>query len=171
MAIKFPFLIEVPKRQAACALGHEPFTPGMEYCSVLLETSEITEFQRKDYCLNCWEKEGKITDDNAAYWKSKVPNSSIKGGMPLITYEEKAMELFRNAAKTVGEEDEAFILALWLVRKRKIVLRHCFHEKNGQEVHLYEDPLSEETFSVRKVHLEREKILDLQARLSNKLRS
>ncbi|CCB85849.1 putative uncharacterized protein [Parachlamydia acanthamoebae UV-7] len=171
MAIKFPFLIEVPKRHAVCLLGQEPFTPGMEYCSVLVETAEMGEFQRKDYCLSCWEREGKISDDNAAYWKAKVPKHPLKGATPLITYEEKAMELFKAAAKTSGEEEEAFILALWLIRKRKLVLRHCFHEKNGQEVNLYEDPLSEETFPIRKVHLEKEKVLDLQSKLSNKLRS
>ncbi|PJD97527.1 MAG: hypothetical protein CK425_02550 [Parachlamydia sp.] len=169
MAIKLPFVIEVPKRHQACMLGVEPFVPGMNYCSILIKNEETSDFERLDYCLKCWEKEGKIPDGNVSYWKSKVPQEKMKENAFTGTHEEKALELFKQAMLE-NSDDDAFILALWLVRKKKLILRHCFHDQSGQEIYLYEDPATEETFSVRKIALSNEKVLELQARLAKSLR-
>jgi len=169
MAIKLSFVIEVPKRNQTCMLGSESFTPGMAYCSLLIKNEETSEFQRLDYCLKCWEKEGKIPDGDVSYWKSKVPQEKMKESAIPGTHEEKALELFKQAVLE-NVDDDAFILALWLVRKKKLILRHCFHDQSGQEIYLYEDLATEETFSVRKIALSNEKVLELQARLAKSLR-
>lgn len=169
MSIKLPFVVEVPKRNSVCSIGLESFKPGMTYVSILLKSEEPPEFKRMDYCSACWEREGKIPDGNASYWKSKVPKGKEKEVVSSETYDERVVELFKNAVKN-SEEAEAFILSLWLVRKRKLILRHCYHEKDGQEVSVYEDPTTEEAFTIRKISLGNEEVLELKSRLALSLR-
>lgn len=170
MSIKLPFVIEVPKRNSACSVGREPFKPGMAYVSILVREEETSDFKRMDYCAVCWEREGKIPDGNASYWKSKVPKGAEKDKITAENYEDKVLELFKVAIRN-GEEAESFILSLWLIRKRRLILRHCYHEKNGQEVSVYEEPASEEAFTVRKVALNNEEVLELKSRLALSLRA
>lgn len=145
------FQIEIPKRSNTCSLGQEPLEPGMEYHSLLQDEGE--ELVRKDFCSACW---GKLEQEATAgiHWKSKVPPGKEDDQKLNLQRDEMAFHLFREALKSEEESarEEAFVLSLYLARKRMMYLRQEVN-KEGRIMQLYEVAGTEEMILVPKVQL------------------
>lgn len=168
--IGHPFRIEIPRRSRACFLGREPLTPGTEYYSALFESPEGEKIARRDYCLSCWEKKSS-EDKPISHWKARIPLEAGK----IETQQDHldhVLELFRESLNHDTEEGrcEAYTLALYLSRKKKLVYRKEL-KHHGEIGTVYEDPITTETFFVKKVpleNLEEHQTLDiLDKRISN----
>ena len=166
---KRPLLqLEIPRRSRTCTKGAEPLLPGMEYYSILFIEGET--FKRQDFCPTCWEqiKAEKINQADS-HWKSKVP--AKQEALKDLSRDERAMELLREALQTNAPEQraEAFVLALYLARKKQLILRHEL-EQDGELVSLYEDPSTEEILTVKQAELTPPQIKQIQEELAKKLK-
>ena len=157
------FRIEIPRRSATCFKGGETFKAGDPYYSLVKE-EEKEKLLREDYCLACWEK-ASINKEALTVWKGKVPKKHEK--KQPVDRNLKALELLKEAlAKdTPDSHQEAFVLALYLVRFRQIVLR----KELKNSLSLYEVIETEEMLTVPKLKLTSAQTKDLQERIAKKL--
>ena len=153
--MKKPFLLEIPRRAPLCVVGKEPFQSGMEYYSTL-EDQEEAGLVRRDYCLACWDLIGRQESLNKSVtqWKSKVQAKKEADALP-IDRSERALVLLKRALENSDEnsQEEAFVLALFLARQRKLYLRQELKQANGEWISLYEVPSTEEMLAVKKIAL------------------
>lgn len=162
--------LEIPRRGRHCALGGENLSPGMEYYSILIEQDQG--FLRQDFCLPCWEKTKEESIAKASsHWKSKVP-AKLELDTMHLEQDEKAIYLLKEALekKTAEDDAQAFILALYLARKKQITLRDEIIQE-GQKVNLYEDVATEEIFCVRNMELSQLQIQKIQQELAKQLKN
>lgn len=166
------FQIEIPHRSKVCAQQGEDFVAGTPYFSILFE--EEKQFLRKDFCAACWENSAKLEWSHKidGYWRSTV---SAKKVDPMPKQEknrdERALDLFRQALASSSVEDceEAFVLALYLAR-RKFLYARQERAREKEQITLYEVAETEEMLAVRKMSLTPEQIASIQQRLAVKLR-
>ncbi len=170
--MKTPYLFEIPRRAPACALGKEPFTAGMEYYSTL-ETLQDSGLERKDYCVSCWDNAAhkELLNKSLSHWKSKVQGKKDEHPLPQDRTE-RALELLRRALANVEEtsHEEAFVLALYLARRRKLYLRQELQQANGEWISLYEVAATEEMLAVKKIALSSLQTEKVQTSLAHKFR-
>jgi hypothetical protein len=168
--VKQPFILEIPKRSRCCHKGQEPFQPGTDYYSTLIEDPDG--LLRRDYCPTCWDEQTRSVALKQAksIWKSQVPAKAVN---PLegLNREEKALALFKEAvaAKTPEMEAEAFILALYLARKKQIAFRDELQKEN-EHLYLYEELATEEIICVKKVDFPKTMVDRVQQNLAAKLK-
>lgn len=161
---KTPFQIVIPRRNSHCCGGGDPFEPDMEYFSVVI--AEEDEAQRFDYCAKCWaEVEEKYRADHAQHWKGRIPKkyTSPYSG---LNQEERALAILRDMLPPENEEmaEQAFVMALFLAHKRRLVLR-------ADESQLqYEETQSGETFLVPKIDLTELRVDEVRQALADKMR-
>lgn len=140
--------IEIPRRQRQCIRGQEPFVQGMPYVSRLTLIKE-GEYTRDDFCLACWEKE---SDKGYISWKGEVPRkTAVEKKTDRL---EKGLEILKQNLESDAAIDhkEAFLLALYLQRKKWLLARGEFRRK-GQEKLLFEVAHTEEMIEVPKIAL------------------
>jgi hypothetical protein len=155
---------EIPRRKQNCFAGQESFVPGMEYYSLLNE-DDAGKWVRRDFCLACWEKFADQKRD-ASYWKSKVPEEK-KHPKTHADKNERALELLVTALQDPNTDTlgEAFILALYLARNKRLALR-----SQDEDVMIYEVLATEELLAVPKLDLSSLQIEKIQETLSSKLK-
>lgn len=167
------FHIEIPKRSAMCTHCQKFFTPGMEFHSILKEGTEEGVYIRQDYCLACWDSLTKqmTYEDVRTTWKSKIPAKKDVSDLPRQR-DARAMYLLKEALLRDGVENyaEAFVLTMYLARKRLIYFRRDLILGDGQEASIYEVAQSEETLCVRKVPLSTLQIDKIQSELASKFK-
>lgn len=171
MLLKNYAQIEIPKRSQICAKGNEPLSPGMEYYSVLVEDDE-KEMVRHDYCSSCWDKfVQKEVNKQATHWKSKVPTKKEETALPKQR-DERAMILLKHGLTkdSVDAQAEAFVLALYLARKRIINLRQELAQEDGSLISLYEVADTEEMLIVKKLKLSQLQTEKIQQDLAKKFK-
>lgn len=169
--MKPPFQIEIPRRSTVCAVGQESFAPGSEYYSALVE-GENGEWKRQDFCLACWEASAReeCVKNARSYWKSKVPLKVES--VPLSrNRDERALQLLKQALTIEGSrnDEEAFVLALFLARSRVLFLRQQLQQEDGSTVNLYEVAATEEMLAVKKITLPQLQIEKIQQQLAAKM--
>lgn len=162
-----PICVEFPKRAAHCHHGKEILSSGDEYYTLLLDDLEKG-YKRLDYCTSCWQKIG--PQECKSYWRAKVPPSQKPGKVKESTYQ-TALRLLKEVVldKTEEGEKEAFILALLLARKRRLLLRQELVER-GETTFLYENPQTEEMFTIRRVDIPPHEREMIQEKLSKKFK-
>lgn len=146
------FKIHIPRRHNKCLNCSKKIEGGNEYHSVLFEQGE-EEFAREDFCPECWVKvnETEKMKQACTHWKSTVPikpseDESSKNRI------EKALELLK--AGIEGEDHEKnLILAMFLQRKKIIILRQELTREDGSQYLLYEVNGTEEMIPVPKVSI------------------
>lgn len=168
--MKSYFQIEVPKRANACFKGQETLVPGSDYFSLLLEHPELG-LIRQDFCLACWNKT-LINDAVKLHWKAKVPHKKAVVMLSAQDRDERIMEVFREllAEKTEKSHTEAFILALYLARRKIIYLRQEQLQPDGSTLLLYEVADTEEMLCLKKVILSEIQIEKVQQEIARKLK-
>ena len=162
------FQIEIPKRATHCAKGGEPLLHGTEYYSILSRQENGESYQRKDFCPSCWEKGGHSKEISS--WKSVVPQKKEALELPKHK-DERALFLLKEAlANPESSENtaEAFVLALYLARKRLIVLRQEMLREEKVPICIYEVIETEEMLCVPKISVSNLRVEEVQAELSKK---
>lgn len=168
------FQIEIPKRGVACIKDGLVLTPGMEYFSALFFDGIGGEYLRRDYCSKCWDELQQQNEHEriASTWKSIVPPKKQESELPKQR-DERALYLLREALASEAIkidrhiQGEAFILALFLARRRKIHFRQeLIHEK--VVYNLYEVADTEEMLSVPKLKLSDLPVESIQISLAKK---
>lgn len=166
------FFQAIPKRSQRCGFNQEVLEPGAEYYSVVME-DDNGQILRKDFCPTCWEASAKkdIFVKTKKYWKSKVPAKQVE--LPKSQNREiAAFELLRESIVSKKPEDqaEAFILALYLARKRMLYLRQQLRQADGSIMTIYEVAATEEMLAVKKLPLSQLEVVKVQQRLATKLK-
>ncbi len=152
----------MPRRTTHCVRGNEPFVPDSEYFSFLVFGEKG--WEREDFCAKCWEcvKEEKEKAEGIV-WRGKIPPKKTK----VLSPDEKAMSLFRelSMAQTLDEQKLAFVLALYLERKKELHARGQMKNKI-----CFEMPQSGEVFALDKIQLSKDEIDKVVSSLLGKLK-
>lgn len=168
-----PFIpLEIPKRTARCSLGQETFESGMDYYSVVIDEKDQG-LVRQDYCAGCWKHLDKapILAKAKGHWNSQVPAKKTAQEMSK-SREEKAIALLREALAADSKESaaEAFVLALFLARKKMIKACDEIFLETGLPATLYEILDAEEMICVPRIKLSDLQIDTLQESIAQKLK-
>lgn len=152
----------IPKRTLSCQHCRNVFKSEQTYYSALIEDANESAI-RFDYCEECWTSSQ--PQERTVSWKGKIPASLARKENDQARLE-KALELFRGYAHSASEQEmgQEFILALYLERKKQVVLRK---DMAGQL--LYEVLENGEMISISKQNLENLDIPTLQGVLSARL--
>lgn len=145
---------EVPRRAAKCCKGEEPLNPGEDYISVLSKNHE-----RSDYCLSCFPGPKDLPGDTLGFWKATIPEKIERP----TTKNERAMQLLHEALSE-KKENLAFVLALYLARKKVLKLR-----QELKDSFLYEVLETEEMLQIEKVDLSSLEVEEIQQNIANTL--
>lgn len=170
MQNRLPFQIEIPRRSFACTKGLEPFKVGADYFSVLVDETEG--LKRYDFCETCWEngvKEEFLSTAKSS-WKSKVPEKKTERDL-FQNRDEKILHLLKTSCPSGSfeEEMERFVLAIYLARKKILLLRQELAEENGV-IDLYEVAETEEMIAVKKMPWNQIQVNKIQIELAEKLK-
>ncbi len=162
--------IVIPKRSASCFKGGERLLPGTDYHSLLLK-DENQHIIRRDFCPSCWRDSIAQTTviHDRIYWKSHI---GLKQE-PLISKQcsrtTRALSLLKSLlADPDRDENEVFVLALFLAHSRRLTARQEI-EQDGGRYTLYEVANENEYLMIKKVALPHLKIEELQCVLAEKL--
>lgn len=157
---------DIPSRGRHCFKGQEPLLPGMTYYSLLL-VDEAGTYQRKDYCVSCWQEEFMGKEAPTTYWKATVAKRKDK---KLNNQElgERALELLQATLNDPEAKEDAFVLGLYLHRIRTIAPRQEV-QMDGVDCTLYEVLETGEMLCVPKESLSVAQISEAQSRLTAKL--
>jgi hypothetical protein len=135
-----------------CSKGQEPFVPGAACYSILLETPQG--WQRQDLCEKCWLElqTEHLSSPIRNTWKTQIPRKLPIAELPKHK-EERALALLKLAIQQDSLEDreEAFFLALYLMRKKILCFRQEI-DQFGEKILLYEIAATEEIIPVKKVN-------------------
>jgi hypothetical protein len=169
---------EIPKRKPTCSIGQEPFLKGMDYYSYI-EEDEKGKWLRNDFCSPCWEKfslQKKNNDQQSKvnYWKSKICEKPFS--KEPLSFNEKALKLLATAILLDSQEsnEEAFILALYLARNKKLAMRKeidCLEGTAKKCFIIYEVLATEELLLVPKLQLSQLQVEKTREILALKLKS
>ena len=157
--MKTLFQIEIPKRGSHCSSCNSLLEPETEYGSVITSADGMV---RKDYCSSCCEQ----TEGGLAHWRGVVPKRMKEEPLPKDR-EERALVLLK---RMLGDEEashaEAFVLALYLHRKKMLHLRQEMTRDEGQVYFLYEVVDTEEMLAVPKVKISSSEVDQLQKKVA-----
>lgn len=167
------FPIDIPKRSQVCSKDNQILSPGMDYFSTLILDEKKSGFVRHDYCMKCWleieKKEQSL--EITSKWKSTVPKKqNIE--LPKLK-DERALYLLKELLsnddfyRTPQLQNEAFVLSLFLSRKRLMLFRGDL-EKNALSHTLYEVKETEEMLLVPKLDLSSDQIEQTKLSLAEK---
>ncbi len=166
MAIKSKPKWEIPSRARTCSKGLESLSPDSSYYSLLIQDAEGA-YERRDYCLTCWQNElssGNIPT-KSTHWKALVPPRNIKPTSK--DRAERALDLLRETliSDYPNSQAEAFLLGLFLQRMRIAAARQEI-QREGVECILYEVLETGEVITVPKVSLSDFNVADLEKKLN-----
>ena len=153
--MKAQFQIAIPKRAASCAQCHNDFKPAEEIQSQLLDIEG--EWIRQDTCVACFSPL-----ESAVIWKHTIGSEEKiepENRDHIVTSLELLQRLIES--NVAEEHEEAFLLALYLVRKKVLVHR----VKMG----LYENLETGEMYLVPKIDFANFSAYAAQMRLQEKL--
>ncbi len=154
------FQITIPRRSNRCAKGDDPFVPSTSYYS-LVEEGEKGELERRDYCEACWKG---VDKDGRTYWKGRVPEKKERAKYADLSRDARALALLRDALKGESTQDEAFVLALYLQRQKKLLSRKVVKEQQ-----LYEVAGTEEMIAVPVIKLSSLQVETVQKQIAEKM--
>lgn len=146
------FQIHIPRRHQKCQEGGEKIEAGMDYHSVLFEEGEDA-YRRTDFCPACWDTidRDRLLKEACTHWKSSVPKKESVDERTLNRIE-RALELLKEGIE--GDEPEkTLILAMFLQRKKVLILRQELTREDGSVYMLYEVNGTEEMLPVPKVSI------------------
>lgn len=160
-----PYL-EIPSRQNVCTRCQTPFSAKDICHSLLMESQQI--WTRQDLCQPCHDQFDSAKAAIRCTWKTIIPPKGTLSELPKQR-DDRAMALLRLAIQndTPEDRDEAFILALYLMRKRILCFRQEI-DQLGERIQLYEVNATEEILPIKKV--EKVPIETVRERIAAKLR-
>jgi len=170
--MKNVFQIDIPKRSQLCSIGNELLSEGMEYYSLLTTDAEGA-YSRRDLCPICWDKfqENFSGSENKTHWRSKVPSKKAIAVLP-VNRDDRVLYLLKEVLNDPENQgSEAFVLALYLARRRVLLLRHELCQEDGSVLLLYEVGATEEMLCVKKMQLSSLQTEKIQLEIASKLKA
>lgn len=168
MSTKSAFQIAIPRRSYACSQCNEPFAAGKTYYSILGEERVEGDYPRLDYCQACWTKQTKSkTPQYSSAWSAAVPLKKEASELPKQR-DARALYLLKQTLNQDDKESnaEAFVLSLYLARRRRLYLRQEMKLQNGHYASLYEVAETEEMLCVPKLALSDLQVEKIQEKLA-----
>lgn len=150
---------EIPRRCNSCQNCSAVFAGGDQYCSVLENIG------RQDYCIPCWTQIHSPSSSSRCFWKAAIPQKKEN-----ISISQNKIASTINLLKANIEKNppEALLLALYLVRKRILILRKDFAE-GDQIFGLFEVQATEEMIAVKRVSFSKIDIHATKASIASQL--
>lgn len=162
-----PFQIEIPRRAPQCIQCQAHFQKGEEYYSTVVSTHGQEGIERRDYCTKC---ASHLTKEKGnSFWKSAIPPQKVPSDLPKKK-EERALLLLKEAIASNDPQryPEAFVLALFLARRRVIYQRQEMAFAKGVQGIIYEVAETEEMVCVPKIALSDLQVGKIQQELARK---
>ena len=148
-----------------CAITGENLLPNTQAIAVLCEREGDEHFDRFDYSLLAWEEKGP-PERIFSHWKYVVPDKNVKTG--IIIDDEVLLDLFERLSNDERPQRIAFryILALVLIRKRKLQLLNREKDEKGEKWLLRFRGTDADTIEVRNPGIAESEIQNLSDQLS-----
>lgn len=160
--MKTPINFIIPKRSSRCVLCNYVFQQNDELISILQEEEEIL---RKDICKACSEPGTFLTK-----WKSRIKEKPvIEENVEDIQDSWQLLQKLHNS-QDLQEQEEAFLLALFLGRKKVLHESKEKVKKDGQIWVLFEHEESGEAILVKQPDLKSLSVVDAQKRLKSRMK-
>jgi len=127
-----------------CAATGVPLEPGAECMATLCEREHDDGFDRKDFSIAAWQ-DGQRPERLFSYWKTTVPQPTDR--KRVFVDDDVLMQLFERLAEDSRPQRVAFrfVLALVLLRKRKLRMVGRETDKDGTERWLFKQRLADES--------------------------
>lgn len=142
------FQFKIPARQRKCVTCEARFQDNQKIYSTVHGDKEDP--QRRDYCETCFVKEG-MQPDIWGHWDTVLKKEKVR-----LNYDQKAMELFKEAHKGPDAQYLLFI-AQYLKRKKQLVQRP---EIKKEEMLFFEDPKTSEVYALAKTEIKPAKLTE-----------
>ena len=156
---------DIAKSERRCASCDKEFSEEEPYYSALYDTAG--EFERKDFCTDCWAAPDAPHRDRAfSFWKTEIP----KPDQPRKLFVDDAviLDFFKRLA---AEEDQPvkrnfrYILGLMLMRKKALKFKDVVRD-NGKEYLILRRSRTKEEHRVLNPGLTDEEMLEVKAQLT-----
>lgn len=154
----------VSRSTGICSISGETLTPGTKAVAALCEREEDEGFDRFDYSEASWE--GTPPPERLfSHWRYLVPNKEDK--QDIVIDDEVLLDLFERLDGDERPQRVAFryILALVLLRKRKLQFVSRDQDEQGELWNLKFRGTDSEPLAVRNPGIEEEEIQDLSDQL------
>lgn len=122
---------KIEKAAKTCQTCARHFTPGEGFFSALYLEGEV--FQRRNFCLSCWG----AAAEAYSFWRTRTPEPRERkreDRAALVAFFDRLMDSPREGT----EGKVAFVLALLLLRKRVLRLKHRVVREGARETLLLE---------------------------------
>jgi len=149
---------EVKRCSRKCAIADRDLAPGEHYYSVL--EAEGADVLRRDYCLAEWTGP---PEKAIGWWKSQMPDEGA--GKAKLAPSEVALELFDRWNDSPDMHDAAFVLALFLVRKRVFRFAEAGFEENPETMLRLHCPSRAADYEVAAVEVDAGRADEIQSQL------
>ena len=152
---------DITKTDGACCVCQKNLAPGQEFVATVREEDE--QFQRADYCLDCWQDQ---PDEGVlGTWRCHVPMPTEK--RKLFVDDDLLMSFFERLAEADSDAKIAFryVLALVLMRKKLLIYGHSDRQDDGTEVWHMRFRGSDQDHSVIDPKMDQQKIAEVSSQL------
>jgi hypothetical protein len=161
-------LPDIPRRNDLCSQCNQKIARGTTYHSALCHSStpSAASTERRDYCQGCW----KLWEDKALsvpmhwHWCATlaIAADAERAPQPKV---ERALALLKERLLT---PEEQFVVALFLMRQRRLILRKEIVE-GEMRCQIFEEAATEEMVTVPKIDLSTVDVMVVQHALAVKL--
>ncbi|KPK83896.1 MAG: hypothetical protein AMJ81_07080 [Phycisphaerae bacterium SM23_33] len=147
----------------ACRGCGKPFQDGQEFMAVLLDKG--SEFQREDFCTDCWPARQDQAGEAFSVWHGRVPMPEEPRRK--FVADEVLVDFFE---RLDGQEEPAkvsfrFVLALMLMRKKMLLYDRAGTDDAGREVWTMHFKSGPAPVSVVRPQLDEQQMAEVSAQL------
>ncbi len=154
---------EVKRCSRRCAETQRELAEGEVYYTALVAVG--ADVQRLDFSEEAWQEppEGTI-----ASWKSRMPLRDTKVSM---APNEVLLELFKQRLEQPDKQDETYVLALLMIRRRILRLEQSREDDEGNETFLLSSARDDSTYEVLVTVPTSQRVAEIQEQLAELLYS
>jgi hypothetical protein len=139
-----------------------------EYVATVVDSADEEDFQRKDYCLGCWDESSQGEQDTTnllGLWRARVPRPTEK--KKLFVDDELLVNFFHRLddSPESAKVHFRFVLALVLMRKKLLVYDRAEKQDDGQDVWMMHFKGSPQREQVVDPHMDEDKIAQVSHQL------
>ncbi len=116
-------------RLGKCCACEKALVENESYFGTLFDSAEG--FDRRDYCVDCWNGDEGAHSDAFSFWQAKMPVREAK--KKLFVDNMVLKQIFRRLATSDDEEKKPFTFVLALILMRKRLVRYVETERQGDD--------------------------------------